>query len=71
MPVTARCIRPAWDAPAAVLALSSTRPGGCSEGPWRGLNLGHHVGDAPAAVAANREALHALLPPGFLSLIHI
>lgn len=33
------------------------RDGGASAGPYRGLNLGDHVGDAAEAVAANRAAL--------------
>lgn len=40
-------------------ALMSTRAGGCSAGPWASLNLGDAVGDAPAAVAANRARLAA------------
>jgi YfiH family protein len=35
----------------------STREGGVSEGPWRGLNLAASTGDRPAAVRANRRAL--------------
>ena len=35
------------------------RPGGGSAGPYAGLNLALHVGDEPAAVAANRELLAA------------
>ena len=30
-----------------------TRQGGVSCGPWRGLNVGHNVGDAPRAVEVN------------------
>ncbi|MGI8949626.1 MAG: peptidoglycan editing factor PgeF [Ornithinimicrobium sp.] len=33
------------------------RVGGASRGPWSGLNLGSHVGDAPADVATNRQRL--------------
>ncbi len=50
-------IRPDWPAPARVRALFSTRDGGVSQGPYAGLNLGTHVGDAPAAVAENRRRL--------------
>ena len=43
-------------------ALFTTRHGGVSVAPYDTLNLGDHVGDAPAAVAANRarllDALH-------------
>ncbi|MEP5568053.1 MAG: peptidoglycan editing factor PgeF [Halioglobus sp.] len=44
--------------------MSSTRNGGSSVAPWRSLNLGHHVGDAPESVTANREQLRASLPAG-------
>lgn len=33
----------------------TTRDGGCSDGPYRSLNLAFHVGDDPAAVAENRR----------------
>lgn len=48
---------PDWPAPAGVRALSTTRIGGVSQGPWHSFNLGTHVGDDPAAVRRNREAL--------------
>jgi YfiH family protein len=35
------------------------RSGGVSDGPWRGLNLGDHVGDDAAAVTGNRVRLAA------------
>ena len=35
----------------------TTRDGGCSAGPFRGLNLGDLVGDDPAAVAGNWRRL--------------
>ncbi|MFN2286971.1 MAG: peptidoglycan editing factor PgeF [Chromatocurvus sp.] len=47
-----------------VLALTTTREGGVSNGPWRSLNLASHVGDSPAAVASNRRILHSTLPGG-------
>lgn len=47
-----------------VLALTTTRDGGVSSGPWRNLNLASHVGDSPLAVAGNRRILHATLPGG-------
>lgn len=37
------------------------RGAGQSTGPWAGLNLGAHVGDDPAAVAANRDRLAGAL----------
>lgn len=48
---------PDWPAPANVRAVSTTRSGGISTGPYAGLNLGLHVGDDPAAVRANRSRL--------------
>lgn len=61
-------LRPDWPAPAHVHALVSTRLGGYSRAPYDSLNLGDHVEDDPAAVAANRElleqALQRLAPAG-------
>jgi YfiH family protein len=48
---------PGWPAPANVRALSTTRSGGISTGSFASLNFGLHVGDDPAAVAANRSWL--------------
>lgn len=39
----------------------STRAGGTSSGPYASFNLGTHVGDDPAAVAANQERLAAAI----------
>lgn len=55
-------IYPDWPAPANVLAVSTTRqaPAGAavaSCGGYAEFNLASHVGDAPAAVAANRGVL--------------
>lgn len=57
-----------WTPTPRVSALSTTRLGGYSQGPWGradgqpgGLNLGAHVGDSPTEVAANRARLHALV----------
>jgi len=55
-------IIPHWPAPENVRALSTTRAGGHSTGAWRGLNLGLHCGDEPAAVLKNRKVLRACLP---------
>jgi len=65
-------IRPDWPAPHGVHALFTTRVGGESDGPYAGLNLGDHVGDAPAVVAANRELIRASLPamPVWLEQVH-
>ena len=74
MPATPHFIEPDWPAPANVLALSTSRRGGCSAAPFASLNLGHHVGDSAAAVAANRGILSAALPAGtdiqWLSQVH-
>ncbi len=50
---------PDWPAPPGVWARCTTRPGGSSQAPYDSLNLGTHVGDDPAAVQANRQALQA------------
>lgn len=52
-------ITPDWPAPARVHALCTTRAGGMSAAPWDSCNLGDHVGDDAAAVAVNRQVLHA------------
>lgn len=54
-------IEPCWPAPPNVIAFSTTREGGYSSGVFRGLNLGHHVGDHPETVQANREQLRPRL----------
>lgn len=70
---------PDWPAPARVRALSTTRQGGVSQGPYGlaggmpgGLNLGTHVGDDAARVARNRARLAACLPsmPQWLEQVH-
>ena len=70
-------LRPDWPAPANVHALCTTRSPGVSLPPYDGFNLGNHVGDAPAAVQANRRALQQMLAattPGaqavFLQQVH-
>ncbi|MGB5623106.1 MAG: laccase domain-containing protein, partial [Gammaproteobacteria bacterium] len=50
-------LQPAWPVPSGVRALSTTRLGGVSTGPYASFNLGRHVGDEPAAVSANRARL--------------
>ncbi|CCO44450.1 putative Cytotoxic necrotizing factor-like/Multi-copper polyphenol oxidoreductase,laccase [Vibrio nigripulchritudo SOn1] len=50
-------IYPNWDAPSNVKAVSSTRIGGVSSSPYRGLNLGTHVGDDERLVEENRSRL--------------
>lgn len=63
---------PQWPAPPGVHALFTTRAGGGSQAPFDSLNLGDHVGDAPAAVAANRARLAAAVQarPVFLQQVH-
>ena len=67
-------LAPDWPAPASVRALSTMRGGGVSLPPYGSLNLGDHVGDAPAAVAQNRSRLRtaAKVPaePAWLAQVH-
>lgn len=65
-------ILPDWPAPVRVKCLMTTRAGGVSHAPWASLNLGDHVGDDPAHVAANRARLRQQLPaePGWLRQVH-
>src|ERR1700679_1336593 len=44
--------------------VTTTRAGGVSKPPFDTFNLGDHVGDAPAAVAANRARLAAAIGLG-------
>ena len=69
---TADWLIPDWPAPATVHAVFTTRSGGCSNSPWDSLNLGDHVGDVPAHVAANRAALQEAIAsrPVFLKQVH-
>ena len=74
MTPTLHFIKPDWPSPANVLALTTTRHGGCSAAPYASFNLGNHVGDREAAVATNRAQLVAALPEGaalsWLSQVH-
>jgi len=67
-------IPPAWpgEPPPGVGAAMSTRAGGVSAEPWRSLNLGVAVGDAPAAVAHNRACFAQALGarPVWLRQVH-
>ncbi|MCA1924978.1 MAG: peptidoglycan editing factor PgeF [Thiobacillus sp.] len=65
-------ITPDWPAPPGVRSLMTTRIGGVSAAPWASLNLGDHVHDDPAHVAANRARLRAWLPeePAWLKQVH-
>lgn len=48
---------PNWPAPPNIKAFSTTRLGGVSQPPYKGLNLGAHVGDISSVVSANRTRL--------------
>lgn len=63
---------PQWSAPAGVHALCTTRAGGVSVAPYASLNLGDHVGDRAADVAANRSLFAQALgaKPVFLNQVH-
>jgi YfiH family protein len=67
-------LRAEWPAPARVRAALSLRDGGVSRGPYASLNLAAHVGDEPAAVAANRARLRSALAlpqePLWLTQLH-
>ena len=55
--MNARWLVPDWPAPPGVNAVFTTRHGGLSSAPFDSMNLGDHVGDTPAGVAANRALL--------------
>ena len=61
-----------WGADVPVVAFTTTRSGGGSTGTYASLNLAAHVGDDPAAVAANRARLGRRLPaqPNWLEQVH-
>jgi len=63
-----------WQLPHGVRAAFTTRLGGVSAAPWDSFNLGPHVGESPAAVAANRGRLRTLLQldaePLWLNQVH-
>lgn len=67
-------IEASWPAPAGVRAFSTTRNGGKSEGPFKSLNLGLHVGDEPSRVKENRgllkESLELPSEPQWLNQVH-
>lgn len=67
-------ISPGWPAPSWVRAVTTTRSGGGSHGPYASMNLAAHVADDPQAVAANRaylrEALALPAEPVWLRQVH-
>lgn len=71
-PLTHHLLTPEWPAPAWVQACVTTRGGGVSLAPYTTLNLGDHVGDAPAAVAENRRRLsdQFAIQPAWLKQVH-
>lgn len=65
-------ILPDWPAHMGVRACITTRQGGTSQAPFDSFNLGDHVGDAPEAVAANRQRLEQALgcKPAWMTQVH-
>lgn len=63
-----------WPAPDSIVAGTTTRSGGVSEGVFESLNLGDHVGDDPQRVAENRRRFVAACglgtEPGWLTQVH-
>ena len=63
-----------WPAPSNIVAGTTTRTGGVSEGVHASLNLGLHVGDSEAAVRENRHRLRTALSlpsePLWLDQVH-
>jgi polyphenol oxidase len=70
--MTLALLQPDWPVPANVRSACSLRAGGVSQVPFDSLNLGDHVGDEAAAVAANRALYaHALgVKPVYLKQVH-
>lgn len=62
----------AWPLAGKVGTLITSRDGGVSPPPYASLNLGDHVGDAAANVAANRARVRERLPaePAWLQQVH-
>src|SRR5215469_10921078 len=67
-------LTPEWPAPSNVRAAFTLRSGGVSPAPFNTLNIGAHVGDAPAGVAENRHRVRMglALPaePAWLEQVH-
>ena len=63
-----------WPAPQGIVAGSTLRSGGVSEGAFATLNLGAHVGDDPVAVAENRRRFLQMCAlgqePDWLTQVH-
>ena len=54
-------LQPAWPAPANVLAATTLRTGGVSQGEFTSLNPATHVGDNPDKVSQNRQIIKTML----------
>jgi polyphenol oxidase len=71
---TVGVLRPDWPAPRGVRAAFTLRAGGVSAAPYDSLNVGAHVGDAPACVAENRRRVCEQLglpdEPAWLEQVH-
>jgi YfiH family protein len=66
-------VEPDWPYGHLLRALTTTRVGGFSTGPWTSFNVGEHVGDDPGHVRANRAHLAELLgglPIQWLDQVH-
>ncbi len=72
--MSAGLIRAEWPAPPGIVAVTTSRVGGVSEGPWSSLNMAMHVGDRTEAVAENRRRAIADVPlpsePVWLQQVH-
>jgi YfiH family protein len=71
--VMPQLLTPDWPLPPGVRALCTTRAGGVSAPPFDSFNLGDHVRDDPAHVAANRRILAGMTAPAvpvFLQQVH-
>ncbi len=71
---TVSFLRADWPVPANVVAGTTLRSGGVSDGAYAGLNLGAHVGDRREAVSENRRRLKGALrlpdEPAWLRQVH-
>ena len=67
-------VRAQWPAPPGIVAGTTTRTGGVSNGIYASMNLGDHVGDDPADVAENRRRFVAgcglATEPAWLTQVH-
>lgn len=63
-----------WPVAAGIIAGTTTRRGGVSDGAYRSMNLGAHVGDEPERVAENRRRFVAdcglAREPDWLTQVH-